>query len=451
MTVGGVARLNVTKVFTAGHSIARRPGNRLPTKFGPRARCVDAWQEMTYRRANMTARHPRLCIRVPDQAANRLAEPQKKLRAPLLLLLAFFPAPRAFSQSAATPSPSPQTAGAPNSAQYVCPLSDDQTQKAIAKWASVASAFSGEDRCANCHGGVDAFSENGHHAGGARDNRFGSRKPCQECHGGLPGWNTPSEEMFFVDGYHQPRKASIICKQIRRFHHTGESFVMHIKTNTDALADFNSAAFAGTRGLNDYGKMFAYTDPYRDLKPSISREEMTKRAEDFVEAMGGEFKGDESCGCEPQHYAVRVSYDQEINLVARGTKTMGPIDIPITFQDDGSYQGEQTIFINGNAVALQCTSASLATMVLRVTGNVREDPKNHRMHLQLESGSPLRGNASAVCPYASKTGSFAANSQSTLERELTGTVGETALFQFGSPGMPINTMVFAKIVKVGAP
>ncbi len=333
----------------------------------------------------------------------------------------------------------------------VCPLSDEQTQKSIAAFAKVAAAFTGEDRCANCHGGVDAFSENGHHAGGARENPTGSRAPCQDCHSGLPGWDTPPPEMNFMDGYHQPRPAATICKQIKRFMGKGERFVNHIRTNTD-FADFNRVAFEGTRGLNDRGQAIAFTDPYRDLPPSISRSEMVKRAQDWVDATGGEFKGDESCGCEPVHYAVRVSYDQNIQMsMVHAEKHMGPIDVPITFHDDGSFDGEQIIFINGSALALQCSSISTTAMSLRVLGQATEDEKTHHLRLQMENGSPLRGAAFAQCPNISRSNAFSAISQGSLEKEIEGRVGEVMLFKPSVGLAGIDTIIVAYIVKAGTP
>ena len=46
----------------------------------------------------------------------------------------------------------------------VCPLSKDQTQKAIEAFAELAPVFK-VDRCINCHGEVDPFAEDGGHEG----------------------------------------------------------------------------------------------------------------------------------------------------------------------------------------------------------------------------------------------------------------------------------------------
>jgi hypothetical protein len=78
----------------------------------------------------------------------------------------------------------------------VCPLSESQTQKSIEAFEPVAAAFTQEDRCANCHGGVNPFTPDGHHAGEARD-RSTDPDGCQECHSGLKGWTIPVSGMFF--------------------------------------------------------------------------------------------------------------------------------------------------------------------------------------------------------------------------------------------------------------
>jgi hypothetical protein len=329
----------------------------------------------------------------------------------------------------------------------VCPLSESQTQKSIDAFDKVAAAFTQQDRCANCHGGVNPFTQDGHHAGGAQEQSASKRKDCQECHSGLPGWDIPVPEMFFMDGYHQPRKPSQICKQMKAAFTRGQDFVRHVSTNTD-VADFNGTAFLGTRGLNDFGKMFVFSEPYRPEPPTMSRGEMTDRAHGWVDAMGGEFKGDVDCGCEPVHYAVRVTDNMIANVSGvHASSLMGPVDIPITFQDDGSFEGQQEVFWYGNDSAYVCSGDFTSAMTLRVSGKAIEESKNHHLHLQLENLTPLHGIANAHCPVKSVSAPFSGGSKGSLSKEFEGRVGDKLIYI--PPGIPggISVVFSAEIVK----
>jgi hypothetical protein len=327
----------------------------------------------------------------------------------------------------------------------VCPLSESQTQKSIEAFEPVAAAFTQEDRCANCHGGVNPFTPDGHHAGEARE-RSSDPDGCQECHSGLKGWTIPVSGMFFVDGYRKPRKASVICEQMKSTFLHGARFVKHISGNTDS-ADFNGLAFAGTRGLNGLGQTLAFTDPYRDEKPSISREEMTRRAQAWVDAMGGEFKGDKDCGCEPVHYAIRLSDTMNTNLpMVSARSLMGPVDIPIQFKDDGSFQTEQRVTREGTAAAVMCSGQFNGAMTLRVSGKATEEYKNNHMHLQIENITPEQGTASASCPQISVTRPLGPGEHGMLSKEMEGRVGEALIYSPAVSG-GISVVVRAEIVK----
>ncbi len=327
----------------------------------------------------------------------------------------------------------------------ICPLSESQTQKSIEAFEQVAAAFTQEDRCANCHGGVNPFTPDGHHAGEARE-RSSDPDGCQECHSGLKGWTIPVSGMFFVDGYRKPRKSSVICEQMKSTFLHGARFVKHISGNTDS-ADFNGVAFAGTRGLNELGQTLAFLDPYRPEKPGISREEMTRRAQTWVDAMGGEFKGDKDCGCEPVHYAIRLSDTMDTNLPMISARSlMGPVDFPIEFKDDGSFQTEQQVTREGTASAIMCSGQFNGAMTLRVSGKATEEYKNNHMHLQIENITPEQGTASASCPQISVTRPLGPGEHGMLSKEMEGRVGE-ALIYSPAAATGIRVVVRAEIVK----
>jgi len=328
----------------------------------------------------------------------------------------------------------------------VCPLSDSQAQKSIDAFGKMVPTFTQEPRCVNCHGGVDPFANPTNHGGGTVD----PETDCNDCHsemlgrgnGGPSKWQLPQPAHFFKN-----KDAKTLCKQMREVFQQGVDFIGHL-IDDNGNSKFTEVAFHGTRALNERGR--GLVDNYHDEPPqNMSHGKLIDLGFGWVDSTGGEFKGDVECGCEPQKYAVRVSYDQQIATpMFHGVKKMGPIDIPITFHDDGSFEGEQTVYINGDAVAMVCTGESTASMTLRVKGNAKEEFQNNRMHVEMESGSPMRGNATANCPRVHRTESFAGGSQSVLEKDIQGRVGDTMMWKPGV-GLPgITTIIVGEIVKV---
>jgi len=331
----------------------------------------------------------------------------------------------------------------------VCPLSDAQTQKSIDAFAKMVPTFTQEPRCVNCHGGVDPFAKPTNHGGDTRE--VGS--DCDECHDEVPAkrsgeaskWRLANQEHFF-----KGKDAKTLCKQMRDVFQEGADFIGHL-IDDNGNSKFTEVAFLGTRGLDKFGRSFV--KDYKDEPPQhITHGGLINLGTAWIDAMGGEFKGDVDCGCEPSHYAVRVTYDQVINVaIVHGTKTMGPIDIPIRFDEHGNFEGEQVIYINGNETALMCTGNSTAAMVLRVSGQATEQFQKNHMHLQIESGSGLKGVANAQCPMVSRSAPIAARqSQAVLEKDLEGRVGDAMSAEWGA-GSGLDTQFHAQIVKVQGP
>lgn len=331
----------------------------------------------------------------------------------------------------------------------VCPLSDEQIQKSIDAFAKIVPTLTQEPRCVNCHGGVDPFAKPTNHGGGTVD----PIADCDTCHSEMPAksggaaskWRLAKQEHFF-----KGKDAKTLCKQMRDVFKQGADFIGHL-VDDNGNSKFTEVAFLGTRGLNEVGRDMV--DHYKDEPPQqITQGGLINFGTEWINAQGGEFKGDIDCGCDPSHYAVRMSYDQIINTsFVHATKKMGPVDIPIKFHDDGTFEGEQTVYINGNAMVYVCTGESTAAMVLRVTGKATEEWQKNQMHVEIESGSPLRGTASAHCPAASRNGGFSGGSQATLEKDIAGKIGDSMMFKpsVGVPG--IETVIRAEIVKAGAP
>jgi hypothetical protein len=338
----------------------------------------------------------------------------------------------------------------PNTSQNaVCPLSEAQIQKSIEAFSKMVPTFTQEPRCVNCHGGVDPFAKPTNHGGDTQE----PGSDCNDCHsemlerghGGPSKWQLPQPAHFF-----KGKDAKTLCKQMRDVFKEGADFIGHL-IDDNGNSTFTDVAFRGTRGLNKRGRDLV--DNYQDEPPQhITHGGLINLGTAWIDAMGGEFKGDVDCGCEPSHYAVRVTYDQVINVaMVHGTKTMGPVDIPIRFDDHGNFEGEQVVYINGNEMALMCTGESKAALLLRVTGQATEQFQKNHMHLQIESGSGLKGVATATCPVISKTVPITAReSQAVLEKELEGRVGDSMSAEWGA-GSGLDTQLHAQIVKVQGP
>ena len=206
----------------------------------------------------------------------------------------------------------------------VCPLSDEQTRASIEAFSKIASFFTHEPRCVNCHGGVnpyidgtgpdpsdpDAPPSTVEHGGGGRPveyaaDRSGNRYRvipvgCKDCHnnmarkrdGSESRWMTAPKFLSFVG-----KDATTLCKQIRRQSSDAKDFLGHLQDDNGGN-NFSDTAFHGDRGLDKEN---------RDLydvaikKPSLTKAELIKLAQNWIDSMGGEFQGDSECGCAPAH------------------------------------------------------------------------------------------------------------------------------------------------------
>ncbi|HTL49871.1 MAG TPA: hypothetical protein VL219_04350 [Steroidobacteraceae bacterium] len=197
-----------------------------------------------------------------------------------------------------------------------CPLDFKQQTDSIHAFEPIASFLTREPRCANCHGGVNPFidgtgpdpedenvpaSTSAH--GGGRIQRQRDRAPdgtllieneCADCHNNLAPrrdgsksvWMTAPGFLSFVG-----KDAPTLCKQIKRSTQTAEHFVGHLEDDNGGN-NFGGTAFKGDRGLDP--------DVYdtAPAPPSISHAALMGLGHDWINAMGGAFQGDETCGCE---------------------------------------------------------------------------------------------------------------------------------------------------------
>jgi hypothetical protein len=302
-----------------------------------------------------------------------------------------------------------QEIGEKTPAGAVCPLSESQTQKSIAAFSKIASTVSSENRCLGCHGRVnphidgigpdkgdpDAPPSEFEHGAGAVDRKA----DCNECHnhmarrtrdGSESIWQTAPPFLSFMH-----KDAPTLCKQIRGILHNAKDFLGHVKDDNGGN-NFADTAFNGDRGLDR--TMYSEKDVPTE-KPHITHAALLKLGSDWVASMGGEFQGDETCGCEPVHYAIQYSTSTKVSLAGIDhSSEMAPVDIPIDFKDDGTYTGEgEGAFVAGGSAA-GCTEQSTTKVKFRVSGKTTETSKEQAMHVELQYPAPLAMDFSGDCP-----------------------------------------------------
>ena len=316
--------------------------------------------------------------------------------------------------AAQSPAPSAQ-----QNAGAVCPLSDDQTQKATEAFDQLAHTFTTQPRCVNCHGGVNPFApDGGNHAGGKMDPVFKqvpvddkeliasgiktavvddkktNEDQCQECHSGLLHWRlAPPNDVF------KGRTALQICKHQKSEFGNPDRFAAHIDHDVTDVA-FIDTAFAGTRGLNDMGQAMA-TGPFPDKPKGVTKDQLYALAQQWANALRGEFQGDEECGCAPgHHYALFLDEksDSETDVGTGGHvsyHTYGQAQLPLTFKDDGSFTGsgdeQRIINASSKAPGVSCTyTTGKQTVSWMVSGSVDGSDVNTPgvLHIQLRERAP---------------------------------------------------------------
>jgi hypothetical protein len=200
---------------------------------------------------------------------------------------------------------------------FSCPLTEEQSKKAVDAFAKVAAFVLTEPRCVNCHGGVNPYIEGiglnpadptapaslREHGGGAiSKNTDGTIEAvCMKCHNHMaPKRNgSPTEQWFTAANFHSfvDKNATTLCRQFKKSTGNAQEFLGHL-TDDNGGNNFAQTAFNGDRGLGEADlEGFSVTIQ----KPSIPKPAFIKLAQDWVNAMGGKFQGDEDCGCELTH------------------------------------------------------------------------------------------------------------------------------------------------------
>jgi hypothetical protein len=175
----------------------------------------------------------------------------------------------------------------------------------------------------NCHGGVNPHVDSPGadpddpnqvpstvpHGPGAIDRfeqpdaqgRRSMEVSCLGCHDGMaPKRDGSASRWFTAPGFltFLNKDAIPLCKQFKRATGSADHFLGHLEDDNGGNA-FTKTAFLGNRGV----------DGLAPIPPSISHAALIRMGREWIDAMGGQFKGDESCGCEPQLKGKFTSVD----------------------------------------------------------------------------------------------------------------------------------------------
>lgn len=219
-----------------------------------------------------------------------------------------------------------------------CRLTVGEQVDSVLKFEPLANFLTKEERCFNCHGGVNPHIDgtgidpddteaptSAKEHGGGRIPRLGDRSAdgtitaetgtCLECHnsmakktadGSPSAWMTAPGFLSFIG-----KDAPTLCKQIKGHNRTAEHFLGHLEDDNGGN-NFGHTAFAGGCGLEVGG-------PYENervacKRPSIGHADLMKLAHAWVDTMGAEKfdAGDASCGCE-----VKLKLDIEHQITSR--------------------------------------------------------------------------------------------------------------------------------------
>lgn len=300
--------------------------------------------------------------------------------------------------------PAPPKAPNATGPEPVCPLTDEQADKAVEAFSRMMPALS-NPRCANCHGGVNPFAENGGHVGGQikleniaerwlanpksfRDtlaaenggrlteaqikNAEDALRTIQSAKGENLGPETIAD--ILLEGGLEQAVASSACSschehqpvrwRVAKSRFAGlsakslcETFQKHPDVTSpaeflDHMArdplEFIPVAFEGTRALTPLGQGI-----YKEVRgkaysaepiTTISRTALDRAAADWGTALGGKYRKPASCGCEKKNYKLEVKIKFDVDF-GEGPK-YGFVDsnslvrLPVKFTEERKFTAE---------------------------------------------------------------------------------------------------------------
>jgi len=327
--------------------------------------------------------------------------------------------------------------------QPVCPLSDKQQQDSQREFAFLEKMIKSDPpRCINCHGGVQPLEPNTNHMGGRQKPIFNKKgridiqatamERCILCHD--QPWFAPAANDFWVG-----RTTAQLCKQLKKhFNNGATAFLGHFKN--DVFADIG---FTGTRALNDVAQLIYEGEagkPYKPEPPSFEKKVLIGSVLIFIEANGGKFQGDESCGCEPHHYAFKVSADSGFSnpaLFQGSYKGHADFKIPIKFNDDGSFGGETKVDFSYSGTSqgedFTCSHTMLSQgEIWKATGKV-DDRGEMRVTFTIKTPpAQIKGECTGSFGTIPSNGTIPGGEWST-NADLFAVVGETTAQEWKNP------------------
>jgi len=295
-----------------------------------------------------------------------------------------------------------------------CPLSEEQAQNSVDAWDKIAQVFTGQPRCFNCHGGVDPFAEDAKdkHGGGQLvtimktvpdpdtgephevpdgEANFGQ---CKECHRDFPGvWRLPQVSFVGVD-------ALTLCTTMKSLM-SAESFIAHIEHDADPTSPFIQEAFTGRMGLppllaKDLAKK------YPDPPVGVTHQDLIQMAHAWVDAQGGKFQGDDSCGCTPiPSWYGTIKGQAQWNIYNDSLS----INFVFTIGANGVVKGKgHAKMTNAQAINAGClVTIKRAPDELDVAISGRRD--GDWFNLKIED-PPVASTYNSVCPGAGRSGTL---------------------------------------------
>ena len=362
-------------------------------------------------------------------------------------------------------------------AQAVCPLSDEQAMNSIKAFTKFVPTLQGEPRCTNCHGGLDPFAANTTHGGGTVDpgvpeveaengSVAAPAQPgtdCSVCHSDLAPrtngqesiWQLAPAFMSFVG-----KDAPTLCEQIKDNTRScaldkkygkvlcgpwpnAEKFVGHV-TDDEGKDNFTATAFRGMRGLP--------TDFDPDIVPEpprgITHAGLIGLAHEWINTTGGKWQGHKDCGCRPSEYALRITAVTEIADEGIAFKSeMTPLEIPLTFADDGTFTGEAAAEFRGAGVADNCTLQGGLSVRLSASGEAVQTEEDQHFTVTLKPASQSASRGSVACPDGGASKQFSGSSSETYTIEMKGNVGEVATIPIASPAPGVSTVSHIEVVR----
>jgi hypothetical protein len=129
------------------------------------------------------------------------------------------------------------------------------------------------------------------------------------------------------------------------------------------------------------------------------------------------------------------------------TSVMQPVDVPITFDDDGTFKGDGAANFKGTDTSPLCIGTTDSGLTFHASGQAIETSLVRSMYFQFANSSPTVTNSSITCPMNEFKTQTTTAGREVLPFDFKGAVGET--FDYHMPvAIPgANSTMHVEIVK----